>query len=154
MSRSSLPSPSGDTIVEWMEYLDRPARFSVKGKRVAVIGGGAVALDCAEEALAHGARSVEMFALETWSEMPLTAKERRAIEAGGIAVTGRVRVLEILKKGKPHHRFEAWSRWRCRRERNSIRRNVVDVKGTERIRPDADFVIIAAGARSSVGEIE
>jgi NADPH-dependent glutamate synthase beta subunit-like oxidoreductase len=31
-----------------MKYLDNPGRFRVKGKRVAIVGGGAVALDCAE----------------------------------------------------------------------------------------------------------
>ena len=142
------PLSGGDTIVEWMEYLNRPARFSMKGKRVAVVGGGAVALDCAEEALAHGARSVEMFALETWSEMPLTAKERRAIEAGGIAVTGRVKVLEILKKGKQIAGLKT-IKVALPKGKKFHPRNVVDMKGTERIRPDADFVIIAAGARSS-----
>jgi NADPH-dependent glutamate synthase beta subunit-like oxidoreductase/dihydroorotate dehydrogenase/Pyruvate/2-oxoacid:ferredoxin oxidoreductase delta subunit len=145
-----IPKIKNDNAaLDWMKYLDNPTRFRVKGKRVAIIGGGAVALDCAEEALVRGARSVEMFALETWSEMPLTAKERRALEEVGIAVTGRVRVAEILKKG---NRITGLSvvKVTLPRGKKFHPRNVVDLKGTEQTRPDVDFVIVAAGARSSI----
>ena len=47
-----------------------------KGKKVAVIGGGAIAVDSAVSVKKYGAKGVEMFALETLSEMPLTPKER------------------------------------------------------------------------------
>ena len=138
-----------ETAIDWIEYLTNPTRFSVKGKRVAIVGGGAVALDCAEEAVVRGARNVEMFALETWSEMPLTAKERHAIEEAGIAVSGRVRVTEILRKGRSTTGLKM-TRVTLPRGKKFHPRNVVDVKGTGQIRPDVDFVIIAAGARSSV----
>ena len=90
---------NSETAIDWMKYLSNPGKYRLKGKRVAVIGGGAVALDCAEEVMQHGAVSVELVALEMWSEMPLTTKERTAIESSRIAVTGRVRVMEILTKG-------------------------------------------------------
>ncbi|MGA2603381.1 MAG: FAD-dependent oxidoreductase [Verrucomicrobiia bacterium] len=137
---------------DWMKYLENPGRFRVKGKRVAIIGGGAVALDCAEEALTRGARSVEMFALETWSEMPLTAKERRAIEEAGIIVTGRVRVAEILKKG---NRITGLSvvKVTLPRGKKFHPRNVVDLTGIEQALPGVDFVIVAAGARASDGKL-
>jgi dihydropyrimidine dehydrogenase (NAD+) subunit PreA len=133
---------------DWMRYLGNAGRFRVKGKRVAIIGGGAVALDCAEEAMARGARSVEMFALETWSEMPLTAKERRAIEEAGITVTGRVRVVEILKKA---NRITGLSVVKVALPggKKFHPRNVVDLAGSEQTLPGLDFVIVAAGARSS-----
>ncbi len=139
---------NGNAALDWVKYLDNPTRFRVKGKRVAIIGGGAVALDCAEEALTRGARSVEMFALETWSEMPLTAKERHAIEEFGIAVTGRVRVTEILKKG---NRITGLSvvKVTLPRGKKFHPRNVVDLTGIEQALPGVDFVIVAAGAHSS-----
>jgi dihydropyrimidine dehydrogenase (NAD+) subunit PreA len=150
LDKAFIPTILGsDTAVDWMEYLTNPARFSVKEKRVAVVGGGAVALDCAEEALARGARGVEMFALETWSEMPLTAKERFAVEQNGIALTGRVRVTEVLERGRSITGLKTIKVTLPRRKKFHPQ-NVVDVKGTEQIRPDIDFVIIAAGARSSV----
>src|SRR4029078_3057994 len=43
------------------------------GGRVAIIGGGATAVDCAITARERGAAHVEMFMLEKLSEMPLTA---------------------------------------------------------------------------------
>ncbi|MBU2471849.1 MAG: FAD-dependent oxidoreductase [Bacteroidetes bacterium] len=138
-----------ESAIDWMKYLSNANRFSVKGKRVAIVGGGAAALDCAEEALAHGASNVEMFALETWSEMPLTAKERRAIEDTGIAITGRVRVTEILTKGKRINGLNT-IKVMLPRGKKFHPRNVFDLKDTAQTRPDVDFVIIAAGARSSI----
>jgi len=148
-----IPAMKGsEAAVDWMKYLDNPARFRVRGKRVAVIGGGAVALDCAEEAVARGARSVEMFALETWSEMPLTAKERHSIQESGIAATGRVRVTEILKKGKRVTGLKT-IKVVLPRGKKFHPRNVIDLKGTEQTRPDVDCVIVAAGARSSIERV-
>ena len=61
--------------VSWVDYLENPKKVNVKGKAVAIVGGGAVAADCAETAAANGAEAVEMFCLETLGEMPLTANE-------------------------------------------------------------------------------
>ncbi|MGA2624115.1 MAG: FAD-dependent oxidoreductase [Bacteroidota bacterium] len=150
LDESFTPKMENSSVaVEWMDYLRDPSRFTVKGKRVAVIGGGAVALDCAEEALARGATFVEMFALETWSEMPLTAKERHAIAETGIAVSGRVRVLEILRSGRRITGLRT-QKVTLPKGKKFHPSNVVDLKGTEQTRPDVDFVIIAAGARSSL----
>ncbi|MBI4811692.1 MAG: FAD-dependent oxidoreductase [Ignavibacteriales bacterium] len=142
------PIKGSEPAIDWIKYLTNTIRYQVKGKHVAIVGGGAVALDCAEEALAHGASSVEMFALETWSEMPLTAKERILIQELRIAVTGRVRVTEILKKGKQIIGLKT-IKVSLPRSKKFHPTNVVDVKGTEQVLPNIDFVIIAAGARSS-----
>ncbi len=142
------PMIGSESTIDWMKYLSNANRYSVKGKRVAIIGGGAVALDCAEEALAHGASNVEMFALETWSEMPLTAKERQATQELGIAITGRVRVTEILKKGKLVTGLKT-IKVVLPRGKKFHPKNVNDLKGTEQVLPNVDYVIIATGARSS-----
>lgn len=147
------PIKGSDLAIDWMKYLNNAKRYSLKGKRVVIIGGGAVALDCAEEALAYGASNVEMFALETWSEMPLTAKERRAIQELNVAITGRVRVTEILKKGKRVVGLKT-IRVVLPRGKKFHPKNVIDLKGTEQLIPNVDFVIIATGARSSVNKID
>ena len=150
LDESFIPAiTNSNSAIDWITYLSNTKRYRVNGKRVAIVGGGAVALDCAEEAIAHGARSVEMFALETWSEMPLTAKERSAIEHNGIALTGRVKVTEIIKKGKLISGLKT-IKVALPRGKKFHPRNIVDVKGTEQIRPDIDFVIVAAGACSSI----
>ena len=139
---------NSDLTVDWIKYLKNTKKFSVKGKRVAIVGGGAVALDCAEVALKNKAQSVELFALENWSELPLTAKERLAIQEKNIIVSGRIRVTEILNKGKRIVGIKT-IKVKLPHGKKFHPKNVSDVKGTEQIRPDIDFVIIAAGARPS-----
>ncbi|MDI6641467.1 MAG: FAD-dependent oxidoreductase [Elusimicrobiota bacterium] len=82
-----------------LEYLRNPAKYKFKSK-VAVIGGGATAADCAITAKLYGAKQVEMFALETISEMPLTQCEREELLEYGIEITGRTRVTAIEVGGK------------------------------------------------------
>ncbi len=77
----------------------KPKSFGVRGKKVAVVGGGATALDCAVAAKLAGARSVEMIALENVGEMPLTTREKQDLVEHGIDVNGRMRVVGILEKG-------------------------------------------------------
>ncbi|HBT62041.1 MAG TPA: dihydropyrimidine dehydrogenase [Elusimicrobia bacterium] len=143
-----LGIPGEDAAVNWFEYLKNPGQHPVKGRRVAVIGGGAVAADCAETAAGHGAAHVELFCLEKLGEMPLTPKEMKGLLAAGAGVTGRVSVtgvlskagkilgLQIIKvslpKGKAFHP-----------------REVKPVPGTDSRRGDIDCVIVAIGSRPS-----
>ena len=53
---------------------------------VVVVGGGNVAMDCAGNALRLGARSVQMFCLETREEMPASRDEIHEAEASGVAI--------------------------------------------------------------------
>jgi dihydropyrimidine dehydrogenase (NAD+) subunit PreA len=141
-----LGIPGEELAVGWTEFLAAPTGDSVRGRRVAVIGGGAVAADCAETAAGADAASVEMFALETLPEMPLTAKELARLMRAGVAVSGRVRVtairheqgavigLETIKVALPPGVTFHPSR-------------VADVPGTDQLRPGIDVVIVAIGAR-------
>ncbi|MFA5141000.1 MAG: FAD-dependent oxidoreductase [Elusimicrobiota bacterium] len=130
-----------EKALAWTDYLRDPDRHTMKGKRVAIIGGGAVAVDCAETAVHQGAGHVEMFCLEKLSEMPLTAKERQVLFDIGVNVTCRVSATALaagglvfvkveLPKGKKFH--------------PSLMR---PVKGTEHERKDLGAVILAIGAR-------
>jgi len=142
-----------DSAVKWKDYLSDPRRYRIRGKRVAVIGGGAVAVDCAETAARKGASQVELFTLEKLSELPLTQRELQGLLEAGISVNGRVRVKEILvfnckasglrtvkvslPKGVKFHP-----------------RLITDSKGTEQERRDIDLVIIAIGARSGINSVK
>ncbi len=146
-----LGIPGEKAAVDWRSWLESEAPADAAGRCVAVIGGGAVAVDCAEMAVARGAASVELFALETWAEMPLTDAERRSLQEAGVQVAGRTRVTRIackggavagirtvrvaLPEGTPFHPG-----------------NVVEVPGTAQARPDVDVVIVAIGARASVAD--
>ncbi len=67
--------------------------------RVAVVGGGAIACDCALTALEQGAAGVEMITLEQWAELPLTPKERQSLIEHPVNLVGRTRVAAILADG-------------------------------------------------------
>ena len=79
----------------WTRFLARPPRL--RGRRVAIIGDGAVAVDCAEVALARGATHVELLARKALPE--LGRAERDRLLGAGVHVTGRVRVTAIHGRG-------------------------------------------------------
>lgn len=85
--------------IRMVDLLADPGAYHFSG-RVAVIGGGATALDCAVTAKGRGAAHVELFMLEKPAEMPLTAKERQELLDFDIEVNGRIRVNKILSDGE------------------------------------------------------
>ena len=87
-----------DLAVAGNAYLSAPESYPARG-RVAVIGGGAIACDCATTALERGATGVEMITLERAGEMPLTPKERRSLFEHAVNLVGRTRVTAILGEG-------------------------------------------------------
>lgn len=93
-----LGIPGEELAVSGNAYLADPARVPVGGGRVAVVGGGAIACDCATTAIACGATAVEMITLEELRELPLTPKERRQLVDNPINLVGRTRVAAILEK--------------------------------------------------------
>jgi NADPH-dependent glutamate synthase beta subunit-like oxidoreductase/dihydroorotate dehydrogenase len=89
-----LGIPGEERTQDWIRFLSMPARKSMAGRRLAVIGGGAVAADCAETVSRLGA-AVEMICLETPGEMPLTSVERAGLLQAGVLITGRSAVTAI-----------------------------------------------------------
>ncbi|MBI5528003.1 MAG: FAD-dependent oxidoreductase [Deltaproteobacteria bacterium] len=144
----SLGISGEKAAIAWPVYLADPKKFRVKGRSAAVIGGGAVAVDCAEVAAKNGAAHVELFALETWAEMPLTLRERDAIREAGIEVNGRTRVTRIFARGRRIVGLETL-RVELPAGKRFHPKNVVDVRGTAARRPGIDLVIMAIGARST-----
>ena len=135
-----------DHAIKMADLLARKNDFAFEG-RVAVIGGGATAVDCAITAKERGAAHVELFMLEKLSEMPLTPNERHELVKYDIEVNGRVRLTKViaengkvtgigtkkvmLPEGQPF-------------KPASIR----DVDGTDGVRGDFSAVVIAIGMRS------
>lgn len=116
--------------------------------RTVIIGGGAIAVDCALEALRLGACCVEMIANEKWSELPLTPNEKKHIEDAGIEVTGRTRVTKIIVKDGAVAGITT-KRVRLNGEKFSIR-DMVDVDGSECTMMNVKNVIIAIGNASEI----
>jgi NADPH-dependent glutamate synthase beta subunit-like oxidoreductase/dihydroorotate dehydrogenase/Pyruvate/2-oxoacid:ferredoxin oxidoreductase delta subunit len=95
-----LNIPGGELALSWMEYLENRKKISVAGKRVAVLGGGAVAVDCAITAKRRGALAVELIYRRKQDNMPLTAFERDLLIEHGIEISSCSRPLEIVHAGK------------------------------------------------------
>lgn len=143
-----LGIPGEAAAIPGLVFLAAPDRYPAQGRRVAVIGGGAVAADCAVTASQRGATHVEILALESLAEMPLTSRELRTVMEAGVQVSGRTRVTGILvcdrvvigldtckvalPAGVPFHP-----------------RHVREVRETAQSRPDFDLVIVAIGARAT-----
>ncbi len=85
-----------DRSVTGNAYLADPQGYPANG-RVAVVGGGAIACDCAVAAQLKGSQ-VDMFALETAGEMPLTDKELRLLLEHGVNLVGRTKLSKILEQ--------------------------------------------------------
>ena len=144
-----LGIPGDEAAVNWFAYLKDPARHPVKGRRVAVIGGGAVAADCAETAAAQGAASVELFCLEKLGEMPLTAKEMAGLLGTGAAITGRTSVTAIMTKAGKVSGLET-VKVSLPKGKKFHPREIKAVEGTAAHRHDFDAVILAIGSRPSI----
>jgi NADPH-dependent glutamate synthase beta subunit-like oxidoreductase/dihydroorotate dehydrogenase len=144
-----LGIPGEESAVSWLDYLVAPDRFDVGSRRVLVIGGGAVAADCAETAARAGAARVEMLALETVAELPLEPREREGLRGSGVHITGRVRVTAIRHDGDRITGVET-TRVALPDGVAFHPSRVVDVEGGAHRRDDVDVVIIAIGARSSL----
>lgn len=135
-----------------LEYLKNPRKYKLKGK-VVVIGGGATAADCAMTAKSEGgAVNVEMLSLETIGEMPLTPREMNELLENNIEITGRTRVLSILKKGKLISGLETVKVSLPKGVKFNLR-DIKEMPGTEQMRKDVSTVIIAIGAHAKFKKI-
>jgi NADPH-dependent glutamate synthase beta subunit-like oxidoreductase/dihydroorotate dehydrogenase len=137
-----------DLTITMPELLAAPEKFQFHG-RVAIVGGGATAVDCALTARERGARHVEMFMLEKLSEMPLTARERADLLKYDIEVTGRTRVTRILKDGQGLWGIKTMKVHLPIGEKFHPTK-VVDVEGTDCLSSDFHAVIVSIGMRSTL----
>lgn len=134
--------------IKMADLLSSPQKYSFEG-RVAVIGGGATAVDCAITAKECGARHVELFMLEKLAEMPLTARERQDLIDYDIEVSGRVRVSRVRKDGGKVAGIET-IKVQLPDGQPFSPVNVRDVSGTENARTDFNAVVISIGMRSTL----
>lgn len=132
-----------------LEYV-RDHRKIILEKSCLVIGGGGVALDCAQHARRQGAEEVTIACLESWETMPASLSDKEDAQEEGIAFhpsmgpqrivgeDGRVTGVEFLKvssvfdaEGKFNPTFEAESKTMLR----------------------ADTVILAVGQSSNLSSL-
>ena len=145
-----IPGTDLPGVYESMDFLKAGNAgnvLDVKGKRVAVIGGGNVAIDSARVALRMGAEKVTIFYRRRRAEMPAHDWEVQAALDEGIE-------LKELSAPVRFHGEEGrlaaaeWITMKLGEPDASGRRRPVPVKGSERTLP-ADVVVLAVGLRPS-----
>ncbi len=134
--------------IKMVDLLSNPSAYHFSG-RVAVIGGGATAMDCAITARKCGAAHVELFMLEKYAEMPLTSKERKELLDFDIEVNGRIRVSKILAEDGKISGLETIKVELPEGTRFSPA-NVRNIAGSEGTRTGFTAVVIAIGMRGTL----
>ncbi len=122
------------------EY-DTPVRI---GRRVAVIGGGNVAMDAARTALRLGAESVTIVYRRSKEEMPARLEEVHHAEEEGIKFQFLVAPVEILGDDKSHVIGMKCVKMQLGEPDESGRRRPEVIPGSEFVM-DVDTVIVAIG---------
>jgi NADPH-dependent glutamate synthase beta subunit-like oxidoreductase/dihydroorotate dehydrogenase/NAD-dependent dihydropyrimidine dehydrogenase PreA subunit len=147
----SLGLKGEEHAYKWIPFLKNQKKINVKNQRVAVIGGGAVAVDCAVTAKLKGAKSVEMIMLEKLGEMPLTEAERNLVLQYGIEVTGRTKVNGISAKEKKIMGIFT-QKVLLPANKKFHPKNIISDKTSKPLFRNFDTVVIAIGACSEVIE--
>jgi len=136
-----LPNVSGG--VDFLRDVRLGKKTSVRG-RVVVIGGGNVAVDCARTARRLGAKSVEMFCLETRATMPAHPWEVEAALEEGVVLHDGLAPKRLLERDGLFAGLETLDV-----ESVSFREGKLDLKtrpGTEKTFA-GDELIVAIGQR-------
>jgi heterodisulfide reductase subunit A-like polyferredoxin len=149
-----IPGEKAQGVRQGMEFLrelNLTGRARI-GKKVAVIGGGNVAIDVARSAVRLGAEEVNIIYRRTRAEMPAWEEERVAAEAEGVKISYLSAPQEILTEegnvvGLRCIRMELGE------PDSSGRRRPIPVPGSE-YDIDADQVIAAIGQTPDLSALE
>jgi NADPH-dependent glutamate synthase beta subunit-like oxidoreductase/dihydroorotate dehydrogenase/Pyruvate/2-oxoacid:ferredoxin oxidoreductase delta subunit len=137
----ALGIPGEEWALGWDRFLKNASDLA--GKRVLIVGGGAVAVDCASTAVMRGAASVELVYRRRQSDMPLTAYERGELLERGIDILPKTRVAEL------GHSTVKLRRQRPAPGKDWASRDLEDEPGSEWTAP-CDLLVLALGAVSSL----
>lgn len=86
-----------ELCLSYTAYLSAPEKYKTNGK-VAVIGGGNVAADCALTAVANGAEQVEMFVRRKISDMRISETEHLELLAANVNISSLTSPEKAEKK--------------------------------------------------------
>ncbi len=118
------------------------------GKRVAVVGGGNVAMDAVRTAKRLGAEVASIVYRRTKAEMPARAEEVHHAEAEGVVFEMLVAPLEVVGNDKKWVTGLKCQRMQLGEPDASGRRSPVPIPGSEFVL-DCDVVVVAIGTRAN-----
>ncbi|MGE3062886.1 MAG: NADPH-dependent glutamate synthase [bacterium] len=115
-----------------------------KGKRVAVIGGGNVAMDAVRSALRYGASEAMIIYRRSKEELPARAEEIENAEEEGVKFHFLVNPLGFIGDDEGFVRHIKLQKMELKEADSSGRRRPVPVKGSDFLF-DVDVVVVAIG---------
>jgi NADPH-dependent glutamate synthase beta subunit-like oxidoreductase len=122
------------------------------GKRVIVIGGGNVAIDCARVAVRLGSEEVNVVCLESRSEMPAVASEIEDAEEEGVLIHPSVTVIRVLSSKSKVRGIKCLNVKNVQFDENG-QPHMEILKGTEHVLP-ADTIIFAVGQKPNLSYLD
>lgn len=147
-------------VLAWTEFLTplKEGKFAalgkqVKGRRVAVIGGGSVAMDCAESAIKLGAKDVYLVYRRSYTEMPAEEDEKQAALREGMHLLLLNQPVDYSTDAKGRLQAVRLVRTELSKPDASGRRKPVEVAGSNWELP-IDVAIEAIGAQPARDSIE
>ena len=84
-------------IVSYVDYLSQPEKY-VKAQRIAIIGGGKVAADCALIAHKQNAEIIQMLIRRNIADMRMSEAEKEEIRNYGVDIKPLIRVTKVDKQ--------------------------------------------------------
>lgn len=124
--------------ITYFDYLKNPEKFVVSGN-AAIIGGGAVAVDCAVTAKRQGADYVEMIVRRRVPDMRITAEERNTLLEHEVDITSMTRLCKIEKEAGGLMLHTCKTRF--------VDGKLQDIPGAVIKRPGFALVVMAVGSR-------
>jgi heterodisulfide reductase subunit A-like polyferredoxin len=149
-----VPGEKANGVRQGVEFL-REVNLSgtaAVGRKVAIIGGGNVAIDVSRSAVRLGAREVNIIYRRTRTEMPAWEEEIQAAEAEGVRITYLAAPQEILTRDGRVVGVRC-IRMELTEADSSGRRRPVPVPGSE-FEIECDQLIPAIGQRPDLSAIE
>ena len=154
LKESANPVPGLFTATEFLCALREGKQAhmgkAMKGKRIAVIGGGSVAVDSAESALKLGARDVYLIYRRSYTQMPAEEDEKQGLLKAGIHFLLLNQPVDYVVGPRGRLRAVRMVRTELGDNDASGRRRPVEVKGSDWELP-VDGVIEAIGAKPVSG---
>ena len=127
----------GNTLLEYNSHPD------YKGKKVAIIGGGNVAMDCARTINKMGAEKVTVIYRRAEEQMPAEKKEIEDAKNEGVEFLFQTNVVKILGKDKVE-KIECIKTELVQKE-GETSLSPVDIKGSN-YEKDMDIVVMSIGS--------
>ena len=144
MQKDIIPECNGsEFIMNARNFLNSPTNL-IFGKRVAIIGCGAVSIDVASYCIKSGGDIALIFYRRTLAEARLASEERGMMDALGISVIPRIGVIEIKKD--ENNKFTLIT--------NQFNKNLEILPNSIQEWPQFDFVVSALGQKSEINPKE